>query len=115
MSDDRVITYTTAPEAYDWFGTRTVRIAGCTSGKVVRMVSSRPAHVEAQRDRYASGCHMAKDETDWLKLVGYKLAIPAEGPCGLCKLPRPLRADPYGGEPVCADCYVPQPAPKEAS
>jgi len=109
MSDDRVITYTTAPEAYDWFGTRTERIAGTTGGKTVRMVSSRTAHVEAQRDRYASGCHMAKDEAEWTKLVTYKLAVPA---CGLCQETRPLRPDPYGGAPVCESCYVPQ--PKEA-
>jgi hypothetical protein len=30
-------------------------------------------------------------------------------PCGLCKETRPLRPDPYGGKPVCEDCYVPQP------
>ncbi len=31
--------------------------------------------------------------------------------CGGCGLERPLRADPYGGAPVCEFCYVPAPQP----
>jgi hypothetical protein len=32
-----------------------------------------------------------------------------EAPCGLCARVAILRADPYGGLPVCGECYVPQP------
>jgi hypothetical protein len=68
------ITYTTAPADYDWFGTRTVRIAGRDKrGKTIRMVRSDPKHLQSQRDRYMSGLHMAVDETEWEKLVRYGL------------------------------------------
>lgn len=66
-------TYTTAPKDYDWFGTHTEAIVGTIKGKTIRKVRSDPHHVEAQRDRYASGLHMAADETAWKKLVKYKL------------------------------------------
>lgn len=70
----RVFTYTTAPTDYDWFGTTTVKIAGHDKrGRPIRLVSSDPRHAQAQRDRYASGLHMAVDDTEWEKLVNYKL------------------------------------------
>lgn len=67
------ITYTTAPEAYDWFGTRTVEVAGSSGGKAVRKVASDPAYVDCQRGRYRSGLHLAVAEAEWRKLVEYKL------------------------------------------
>jgi hypothetical protein len=72
--DERVITYTTAPVDYDWFGTETVKVVGKDKrGKVIRQVSSDPNRAEAQRGRYMSGLHMAVDEAEWTKLVNYKL------------------------------------------
>ena len=70
-------TYTTAPEDYDWFGTRTVDPAAGTSqrGRAVRKVAGPAGRVEAQRARYGSGLHLAVDEAEWCKLVEY----------GLCK------------------------------
>lgn len=76
--DNETITYTTAPTDYDWFGTRTVALAGVDSrGKTIRKVSGPSNRVEAQRGRYASGLHMAVDETEWKKLVDYKLVTPS--------------------------------------
>jgi hypothetical protein len=68
------VTYTTAPEGYDWFGTATVEVVGTDKrGKVVRKVSGPADRVEAQRDRYASGLHLHVDEVEWSKLVAYGL------------------------------------------
>ena len=76
MKKSWVVTYTTAPEDYDWFGTHTVTIAGKDKrGKTVRMVMSDPKHVDAQRGRYASGLHMVADQAEWDKLVSYNLVI----------------------------------------
>jgi len=73
MSDETV-TYTTAPTDYDWFGTTTVAVAGVDKrGKTIRKVTSPASRVDAQRGRYASGLHMAVDETEWQKLVSYNL------------------------------------------
>lgn len=69
-----VITYTTAPEDYDWFGTHTIEVVGNDKrGKDIRKVASSDKYVESQRGRYASGNHLAVDETEWKKLVDYKL------------------------------------------
>lgn len=74
-----VVTYTTAPADYDWFGTTEIIPDVGTHvgaiGKTVRKVEGPADRVEEQRDRYASGCHMAADETEWAKLVSYKLVI----------------------------------------
>jgi hypothetical protein len=68
------VTYTTAPEDYDWFGTHTVAIVGTTDrGKTVRKVLSDPNYLDGQRARYGSGLHLAVDETEWQKLVNYGL------------------------------------------
>jgi hypothetical protein len=76
--DNETITYTTAPTDYDWFGTKTVALVGVDSrGKTIRKVSGPSSRVEAQRGRYASGLHMAVDETEWQKLVDYKLVTPS--------------------------------------
>lgn len=70
----RVFTYTTAPADYDWFGSKTVSIAGHDKrGRPIRLVSSDPQHAQAQRERYMSGLHMAVDDTEWEKLVKYDL------------------------------------------
>jgi len=76
-----VITYTTAQVDYDWFGTRTIAVVGhASNGKAIRKVESPAERVEAQRDRYASGLHMVADETEWQKLVAYKLVTLQESP-----------------------------------
>lgn len=67
-------TYTTAPEDYDWSWSKTVRVVGTDKrGRPIRLVSTEKSRVEAQRDRYASGLHMAVDDTEWEKLVKYDL------------------------------------------
>lgn len=81
-NEEEAITYTTAPEDYDWFGTRTVEIAGTYLGtnnkqKPVRKVTGPKFRVEAQRDRYASGLHLAVDEKEWRKLLAFNLATKA--------------------------------------
>lgn len=75
-------TYTTAKPEYDWFGTHTDKeLVGWTKtssgekNKPIRSVRSDPGYVESQRQRYMSGNHMAVDEAEWKKLVGYKLVI----------------------------------------
>lgn len=69
---DRVVTYTTAEEAYDGFGTQTEAIVGKTDrGKTIRKVTTPARHVNWQRMRYGSGLHMAIDETEFQKLVDY--------------------------------------------
>lgn len=66
---DPVLTYTTAPEAYDGFGTQTVKpsVATDKNGQTVRLVSTPAEHADWQRGRYASGCHMACDEASFDK------------------------------------------------
>jgi DNA repair protein RadC len=76
-ADEReTVTYTTAPADYDWFGTHTIGIAGTTApphSKTIRKVAGPASRVGEQRGRYASGNHMAVDEAEWKKLVGYNL------------------------------------------
>ena len=73
-------TYTTAPESYDGFGTKTARIAGADKrGREVRLVETPDAYVEWQRNRYHSGAvYMVVDEVEWQKLVSYGLATETE-------------------------------------
>ena len=52
-----LIRYTTAPEAYDGFGTRTARVAGDDGGKPIRMVLIESDALQWQDTRYASGMH----------------------------------------------------------
>lgn len=47
--------FTTAPESYDGFSTRTVREAGRDGDQVIREVAIYPAYVDWQAGRYASG------------------------------------------------------------
>lgn len=85
----RVFTYTTAPSDYDWFGTATVRVVGHDKrGKPIRLVTSDPKYAQSQRERYASGLHMAVDDTEWEKLVKYNLVT---------LTPNKLQENPSGG------------------
>jgi hypothetical protein len=49
--------WTTAPVAYDWFGTTTVAIEGEWHGRELRRVLMHPKQAEGQIGRYASGLH----------------------------------------------------------
>jgi hypothetical protein len=49
--------WTTAPVAYDWFGTTTLAIEGDWHGRVLRRVLMHPQYATGQIDRYASGLH----------------------------------------------------------
>jgi hypothetical protein len=72
--EGETVTYTTAPVDYDWFGTRFLGVVGRDKrGKEIRRVAGPSNRVEAQRARYGSGLHLAVDEAEWKKLVGYKL------------------------------------------
>lgn len=72
--EKEVVTYTTAPADYDWFGTYTVGIVAEDSrGKIIRKVKGPASRVEMQRGRYMSGNHLAVDEAEYKKLVAYKL------------------------------------------
>jgi hypothetical protein len=73
------IIFTTAPADYDWFFTIEIaaHVGTTANGKAVRKVEIEAGRVEEQCDRYASGCHMAVDETEWRKLIEHKLAIMA--------------------------------------
>lgn len=54
--------WTTAPEAYDQFGTTTVEACGMYGHKPLRCVLVDPAHAEYQMGRYGSGLHGSWDE-----------------------------------------------------
>lgn len=76
-----MIIYTTAVKDYDWFGTTeldanvgSTKAVGC-EGKTIRKVEIPDGKADAQRDRYASGLCMNVDETEWKKLVDYKLVF----------------------------------------
>lgn len=49
--------YTTAPLAYDGFGTQAVAIVGTYCGQPLRLVRVRAEHLEWQDGRYGSGMH----------------------------------------------------------
>lgn len=57
MSEPTVMqTWTTAPEAYDGFGTKRIRVVGVDkNGSEVWEVTTPREHVQWQRDRYYSG------------------------------------------------------------
>ncbi len=65
QTDLRVV-YTTAPEAYDGFGTVTLaEVAGIDShGRAIRKVGIRPEHWDWQTQRYGSGMHVAVRESE---------------------------------------------------
>ena len=58
------VAYTTAPAAYDGFGTvELVQVAGTDQqGRVIRKVGIRPEHGEWQTQRYGSGMHLTVAE-----------------------------------------------------
>ena len=59
------ILYTSAPEAYDWFGTKTILNSFAKyKGEDVRKVEVDPNHVESQLGRYLSGMHLTIKEKD---------------------------------------------------
>ena len=79
----RDVTYTTAPEDYDYtgFGTRDVGVVATTEkGVAVRKITTRPNHTGYQRGRYGSGLHMAADTKEFEKLVNYGFVILKEMP-----------------------------------
>ena len=67
--------YTTAPKDYDWGFTTEVNanVGTASNGKTIRGVTIPDSRVDDQVGRYQSGLHMAVDETEWKKLVDYKL------------------------------------------
>ena len=74
-----VRTWTTAPEAYDGFGTVTVGYTGIDSrGKTLREVETPTAHVTWQRARYGSGMHVGLDSHEWAEYLRYNFVH--EGP-----------------------------------
>jgi hypothetical protein len=63
MARPRKEYYTSAPEAYDGFGTLTLEVVGkCRRGNVVRKVSTPVEHFEWQTMRYGSGLHTYTSE-----------------------------------------------------
>jgi hypothetical protein len=60
-------TITTAPDAYDGFGTATLALLGLYRGQSVRLVATPPEHGAWQRARYDSGLHFAWTEEQWEK------------------------------------------------
>ena len=65
-----VIAYTTAPDAYDGFGTVTLSEAGLLDRKPLRKVQIEQAHYDWQSMRYGSGMYPCFDETEFQKLQG---------------------------------------------
>lgn len=61
--------YTTAPDDYDGFGTRTIGIVGYDSGKPVRQVEIHPEHLRWQESRYGSGMHAAWKPEEFERLA----------------------------------------------
>lgn len=72
---EKVIIYTTASSDYDWFGTTELaaNVGTTKNGKTIRKVEIDKSRADVQCDRYSSGLHMRADETEWKKLVDYKL------------------------------------------
>ena len=67
------ILYTTAEEAYDGFGTKTVESGRYQTkqGKPVRKVSVQDEHRGWQEMRYASGLHLAATPEQFADLLGW--------------------------------------------
>jgi hypothetical protein len=61
--------YTTAPEAYDGFGT-TSDIVGTLDGKPLRRVTIRDEHFTWQTQRYGSGMYPAFTPEQYAELQG---------------------------------------------
>jgi hypothetical protein len=62
--------YTNAPECYDSFGTRTVRVIGQDGrGRDVREVEIASEHVEWHRGRYASGLYWCDATEEFARYV----------------------------------------------
>ncbi len=61
------VRYTSAPEAYDYWNTSTVRVVGSTKkGEDIRKVEIRSRHsLCSQEPRYTSGLHFCLDEEDF--------------------------------------------------
>jgi hypothetical protein len=75
----KTIIYTTASSDYDWFGTTELaaNVGTTKNGKTIRKVEIETSRLDAQCGRYGSGLHMAADEAEWMKLVGYGLVTTA--------------------------------------
>ena len=76
-----VTRYTTAPEAFDGFGTATVRVLGTFNGEPLRQVDIVAEHLCWQTLRYASGLHpcFTKEELASLRdLPWFKAAQQAD-------------------------------------
>lgn len=69
MEREVALTYTTAPRAYDGFGTEELGIVGTLNGTPLRKVETPVEHVQWQRGRYGSGMHPAYDEAAFLDLL----------------------------------------------
>jgi len=61
------ILWTTAPEAYDSFGTETLEHCGEWRGRPLRRIWADPRHTEYQTDRYHSGLHPSFTEDPRIK------------------------------------------------
>ncbi len=71
--------YTTAPEAFDGFGTRTLDPEFASDGPhVVRKVLIQDAHARWQTERYASGWHCAVTEAELPKFANLWTRTKAE-------------------------------------
>ena len=78
VMESPVLTVTTAPEAYDGFGTKTVQVLGekthrvegvIHTDRVVRLVATPVRHVQWQRARYASGLYTACEVERWRQIA----------------------------------------------
>jgi hypothetical protein len=78
----KVKTYTTAPQAYDGFGTTTMmaNVGRTKAQEVIRLVETPPEHVPWQRSRYRSGMYVAVGESEWYDLVAHHLVILSDEP-----------------------------------
>jgi hypothetical protein len=64
------IVYTTAPEAYDGFGTVSEEIVGTLDGKPLRRVRMHAEHATWQTQRYGSGMYPAFTPEQYTELQG---------------------------------------------
>ncbi len=68
-NETAVIRYTTAPESYDGFGTRTLAVMGKVYENTIRRVEIKLQHLDWQECRYASGLHYSNTEDEYQRLV----------------------------------------------
>lgn len=60
------IGYTTAPESYDWFGTKTIQEkVAIYCSKDVRKVEMQDDHADSQISRYLSGMYLAMSKEEF--------------------------------------------------